>query len=172
MVSSSNDYSSSSSEEDSRTFATKVRTNKDHAKKVINSMPLDNMKSTRDELLERKSREEAIAECRENIHRIQRKTQEAEERLRSCLYGVASDSYAEEEVPVWELIELKSRSYPPHREIERHVKVDLQAERDEEDHWNAINGDLVEEEFSSPDSDSEKEYDEDDDDDESDDSDD
>ncbi|XP_026410694.1 glutamic acid-rich protein-like [Papaver somniferum] len=176
MVSSSSDYSSSSYEEDSRTFAAKVRANMDHAKKVINSMPLDKLKSTHDELLKRKSREEAVAEYREKRRIIQRKTHEAEERLRSRPYGVASNSDAEEEEPVWEPMERKSRSYPPYREIERQVKADLQDEHDEEDHWNAINGDLVEEEFSSSDSDSEKEsdedYSEDDDDDESDDSDD
>ncbi|XP_026378394.1 nucleolar transcription factor 1-like [Papaver somniferum] len=54
--------------------------------------------------------------------------------------------------------------------------ADLQAERDEEDYWDAIYGDLEEEEFPSSDSDSEKESEEDsmndDDEDESDDSDD
>ncbi|XP_026419786.1 glutamic acid-rich protein-like [Papaver somniferum] len=175
MVSSSSDYSSSSSEEDSRTSTAKMRANTDHAKKVINSMPLDKLKAARDELLKRKAKEEAITEYREKRRRIQRKTHEAQERLRSRPYGVASDSYAEEEEPVWEPVERKSRPYPPHRETEQQVKDDLQAECDEEDYWYAINGDLVEEEFSSSDSDSEKESEEDssenDDDDESDDSD-
>ncbi|XP_026399999.1 protein bfr2-like [Papaver somniferum] len=176
MVSSSSDYSSSSSEEDSRISAAKVRANTDHAKKVINSTPLNKLKDARDELLKRKAREEIIAEYREKRRRIQRKTLETEERLRSRPDGVATDSDAEEEEPVWEPMERKSRPYPPHREIERQVKADLQAERDEEDYWDAIHGDLVEEEFSSSDSDSEKESEEDssgdDDDDESDDSDD
>ncbi|XP_026459406.1 glutamic acid-rich protein-like [Papaver somniferum] len=176
MVSSSSDYSSSSSEKDSRTSAAKMRANTDHAKKAINSMPLDKLKDARDDLLKRKAKKEAIADYRVKRHRIQRKTQEAEERLRSRPYGVASESDVEEEEPVLKPMERKIRPYPPHREIERQVKADLQSECDEEDHWNTINGDLVEEEFSSSDSDSEKESEEDssenDDDDESDDSDD
>ncbi|XP_026378137.1 calsequestrin-1-like [Papaver somniferum] len=92
----------------------------------------------------------------------------------------ASDSDAEEEEPTWEPMERRSRPYPPHMEIERLVEADLQDERDEEDYWDAMYGD-VEEEFPSSDSDSsEKESeedsseddDDDDDDDESDDSDD
>ncbi|XP_026428496.1 glutamic acid-rich protein-like [Papaver somniferum] len=177
MVSSSGDYSYSSSEEDSRTSATKVRANKDHAKKVINNMPLDKLKDARDKLLKRKEREEIIAEYQEKRRRIQRKKLEAEERLRSRLDGVASDSDVEEEELLWEPMEHKSRLYPPHREIERQGKADLQDERDEEDYWDAIHGDFFEEEFSSSDSDSEKESEEyssedDNDDDESDDSDD
>ncbi|XP_026400000.1 protein bfr2-like [Papaver somniferum] len=177
MVTSSSDYSFSSSEEDSKNPVAKARANTDHAKNIINNMSLNEIKDARDELLKRKAREEIIVEYREKRRRIQRKTLEAEERLRSRPDGVASDSDAEEEEPVWEPMEHKSSPYPPHREIERHVKADLQAERDEEDYWDAINGDLVEEEFSSLDSDSAKESEEDssendDDDDESDDSDD
>ncbi|XP_026399856.1 glutamic acid-rich protein-like [Papaver somniferum] len=56
----------------------------------------------------------------------------------------------------------KSRPYPPYREIERLVKDDLHVEYDEEDYWDVINGDLVEEEeFPSSDSNSGKESDED-----------
>ncbi|XP_026419643.1 sugar transport protein 12-like [Papaver somniferum] len=84
---------------------------------------------------------------------------------------LASDSDAEEEEPIWEPMERRSRPYPPHREIERLIED----ERDEEDYWDAMYNDL-EEEFPSSDSDSEKEFEEDssedDDDDESDDSDD
>ncbi|XP_026428439.1 nucleolar transcription factor 1-like [Papaver somniferum] len=144
MVTSSSDYSSSSSDEDSRIHVAKARASMDHAKNIINSMPLDELKASRDELLNRKAREEIIANYREKRRRVQRKMLESEERLRSRPDG---------------------------------VKADLQAECDEEDYWNVINGDLIEDEFSSSDSDSEKEFegeslDDDDDDDESDDSDD
>ncbi|XP_026417064.1 nucleolar transcription factor 1-like [Papaver somniferum] len=175
MVTSSSsdyDYSSSSSEEYSKISAAKSR-----AKEIINSMPLDDLKVTRDELLKRKAREEIIADYREKRRRIQRKTLEAEEKLGSRPDGVASDSDAEEEEPVWEPMERRSKPYPPHKEIERLVKADLQDERDEEDHRDEIYGDLEEEKFPSSDSDSEKESEEDsmnddDDDDEYDDSDD
>ncbi|XP_026442604.1 glutamic acid-rich protein-like [Papaver somniferum] len=176
------DYSSSYSEEDSKIFAAKACANMDHAKEIINRMPLDELRAARDEILNRKERDEIMADYREKIRRNQQKVLRAEEKLRSCLDGVASDSDASdaEEELVWDLTERKSRPYPPHREIERLVKADLQDEYDEEDYWDAINGDLVEEEeFHSSDSDSAKEYDEDStkddddaDDDESDDSDD
>ncbi|XP_026451712.1 nucleolar transcription factor 1-like [Papaver somniferum] len=172
------DYSSSSSEEDSKISAAEARAKTDHAKEVINSMPLDDLKVARDKLLKRKSREEIIADYREKRRRIQRKILEAEEKLRSRPDGVALDSDAEEEEPIWEPMERRSRPYPSYREIERLVEADLQAERDEEDYWDAMYRDLDEEKFPSSDSDSEKESEEDsmedndDDDDESDDSDD
>ncbi|XP_026451391.1 calsequestrin-1-like [Papaver somniferum] len=152
---------------------------------MINSMSLDRLKDARDELLKRKEREEILVEYREKRRRIQRKTQEAEERLRSRPNGVASDSDAEEEEEelVWDLIERKSKPYPPHKEIERLVKADLQVERDEEDLLDAMYGDIEEEFPDDSDSDSERESgedssedekddDDDDNDDESDDSDD
>ncbi|XP_026383579.1 calsequestrin-1-like [Papaver somniferum] len=169
MVSSSSDYSSSSSDEDFRIPMAKARV---HAK-----VPPYDPKFAHDDFLKRKEREEILAEYREKRRRIQRKKQEAEERLRSRPYGVASDSDAEEEL-VWRFPERKSKPYPPHREIERQVKDDLQAERDEEDLLDAIDGDIEEEFPDDSDSDSEKESeedsseDDDDDDNESDDSDD
>ncbi|XP_026410563.1 glutamic acid-rich protein-like [Papaver somniferum] len=179
VTSSSSDYdydsSSSSSEEDSKIYVSKARAKTDHAKEIVNSMPLNDLKVARDEFLKRKSREEIIVDYWEKRRRIQRKILEDEEKLRSRPDGIASDSYVEEEEPVWEPMERRSKPYPPHREIERLVKADLQDERDEEDYWDAIYGDLKEEEFPSSDSDSEKESEEDymdDDDNESDDSDD
>ncbi|XP_026383737.1 prothymosin alpha-A-like [Papaver somniferum] len=155
MVTSSSDYSSSSSEEDSKIYAVKARAKTDHDKEIINNMPLDELKVARDELLKRKSREEIVADYREKR---------------------PSDSDAEEEESIWEPMERRSRPYPPHREIERLVEADLQAERDEEDYWDGMYTDL-EKEFPSSDSDSEKESEEDsteddEDDDKSDDSDD
>ncbi|XP_026445703.1 transcription initiation factor TFIID subunit 11-like [Papaver somniferum] len=170
------DYSSSFSEEDSKISVDKARANADHAKEIINKMSLDELKAARDEILKRKERHEIINDYREKRRINQQKILKSEEKLRSRPDGVASNSDASdaEEEFVWDLTERKSRSYPPHRESERLVKDDFQDEYDEEDYWDAINGDIVEEEeFPSSDSDSEKESDEgstedDDDDDESD----
>ncbi|XP_026400029.1 prothymosin alpha-like [Papaver somniferum] len=109
-MTSSSDYSSSTSDEDSRIPLPKARANMDHDKKIINSMSLDELKAARDELLKKKKREEILDEYREKRRRIQRKTLEAEERLRSRPYGVASDSDAEEEEEelVWDLTEHKN----------------------------------------------------------------
>ncbi|XP_026399309.1 uncharacterized protein LOC113295167 [Papaver somniferum] len=156
MVTSSSDYSSSSSDEDSRIPLAKARANMDHAKKTINGMSLDELKAARDELLKRKDKEEITAEYRE------KKPSD-------------SDPSDVEEEP-WEPEERRSRLYPPHREIEWQVKDDLQAACDEEDYLDAIYGDVEEEFPDDSDSDSEKESgedssedDDDDDDDESDD---
>ncbi|XP_026433616.1 coiled-coil domain-containing protein 1-like [Papaver somniferum] len=179
VTSSISDYDSSSisCEEDYKISAAKARAKTDHAKEIVNSMPLNDLKVSHNDLSKRKSREEIIADYQEKRRRIQRKILEAEEKLRSRPDGVASDSNAEEEEPVWEPMERRSKPYPPYREIKRLVKDDLQAEHDEEDYWYAIYGDLEEEEFPSSDSDSEKESeedstDDDDDDDKSNDSDD
>ncbi|XP_026383578.1 calsequestrin-1-like [Papaver somniferum] len=127
--------------------------------RVHAKVPPYDPKVAHDEFLKRKETEEILAEYREKRRRIQRKTQEAEERLRSRPYGVASDSDAEEEEEelVWRFPERKSKPYPPHRDIERQVKADLQAERDEEDLLDAIDGDIKEEFPDDSDSDSEKE---------------
>ncbi|XP_026428470.1 uncharacterized protein LOC113324365 [Papaver somniferum] len=104
VTSSSGDYdydsSSSSCEEDSKISAAKARAKTDHAKKIVNNMPLNDLKVSRDELLKRKSREEIIVDYREKRRRIQRKILEAEEKLGSRPDGVTSDSDAEEEEPV------------------------------------------------------------------------
>ncbi|XP_026459951.1 histone deacetylase HDT1-like [Papaver somniferum] len=84
------DYSSISSEEDSKIFVAKSRANADHAKEIINRMSLDEMKAARGEILKRKERDEIIADYREKRRRNQQKILKAEEKLRSRPDGVAS----------------------------------------------------------------------------------
>ncbi|XP_026399663.1 uncharacterized protein LOC113295547 [Papaver somniferum] len=104
VTSSSSDYdyyySSSSFEEDSKTSVAKARSKTDHVKEMKQSMPLNDRKVTRDELLKRKADDEVLADYRQRRDRFQRRKLTAEEKLRSRADGVASESDASEDEPV------------------------------------------------------------------------
>ncbi|XP_026459919.1 uncharacterized protein LOC113360648 [Papaver somniferum] len=93
-------YSSSSLEEDSKTFVAKSRAKTDHVKEMKHNMFLNDHKVTRDELLKRKAEDETLANYRQRRDRFQCRKLAAEEKLRSHADGVASDSDASEDEPV------------------------------------------------------------------------
>ncbi|XP_026420174.1 glutamic acid-rich protein-like [Papaver somniferum] len=173
------EYSSSSSDEDSKVPEMKISTTKsrakmDHSAEMKCGVPLNNRRVTREELLKRKAEDDMLADRRQRRDQIQRQISAAEEKLQSRAEGVASDSDASEDEPVWVPPERKIKPDRRTREIERLVQIDLEAEREEEDYWKYIDLDIHPDFVNSPNNDYDEELEEDstkDDDDESDDSD-
>ncbi|XP_026435178.1 protein FAM50A-like [Papaver somniferum] len=175
MVTSSSsdyDYSSISSDEDSKVSETKISVEESRAKmdqslkkakEAINDMSLDQLKTARDRFSKRIVEDEILAEYREKRLRIQRRRLVVEEKLRSRPDGVASNSDVGEEEPVWKPRERKIKLHRLTREIERLVEADLEAERKKEEYWDAMYSDPDEREDFSDDSssDSEEELEED-----------
>ncbi|XP_026396999.1 protein bfr2-like [Papaver somniferum] len=158
------DYSSSSSDEDSKVPEMKISVAKYRAKmdQSLKKAKEDILKTARDRFSKRKDEDEIIAEYREKRLRIQRKWLAAQEKLRSRPDGVASDSYAEEEEPVWEPRDRKIKPHRLTRDIEQLVEADLEAERKREEYWDAMYNDPDEREDFGGDSnsDSEEEHEE------------
>ncbi|XP_026458903.1 ribosomal L1 domain-containing protein CG13096-like [Papaver somniferum] len=166
------DYSSSSSDEYSKVPEVKIsaaesRAKMDQslkkAKEVINGMSLDQLKTACDRFSKRIAEDEIVAEYRGKRLQIQRRRLAAKEKLLSRPDGVASDSDAEEEEPVWEPREHKVKPHPLTREIEQLVEADLKAEREKEEYWDAMysNPDEKEDFGEDSNSDSEEELEED-----------
>ncbi|XP_026378360.1 nucleolar transcription factor 1-like [Papaver somniferum] len=135
--------------------------------------------AARDMFLKIKAEDEMLADYRQRRDRLQRKRLAAEQKLQYRADGVASDSDAEEDEPIWEPRERKIKPHRLTREIELLVEADLEAECKKEEYWDAMYNDLDEKEdfgdYSNSDSDEEIEEDsteDDDGDDESDESDD
>ncbi|XP_026455186.1 protein FAM50A-like [Papaver somniferum] len=101
-------------------------------------MSLDQLKTACDTFSKRIAENETVDRYREKRLQIQRRQLTAEEKLRSRPDGVASDSYAEEEEPVWEPRERKIKPHRLTRDIERLVEADLEAERKKEEYWDAM----------------------------------
>ncbi|XP_026396972.1 uncharacterized protein LOC113291685 [Papaver somniferum] len=173
MVSSSSDYSSSSSEEDSRIPVAKTRAKTNRAEESKPSAPLNNHRVTYAELMKRKVEDDRMDDYRRRRDRVQRRVLAAEEKLRSRAYDVTSDSDTSEDEPVWVPQDLNIKPDRRTREIEKLVKDDLEAEREKEEYWDSLYSDpeIHPDFFNDPDSDSDEEFEEDsakDDDDESD----
>ncbi|XP_026411141.1 uncharacterized protein LOC113306415 [Papaver somniferum] len=173
MVSSSSDYSSSSSEEDSRIPVAKTRAKKNRTEESKPSPPLNNHRVTYAELMKRKAGDDRMDDFRRRRDRVQRRVLAAEEKLRSRDDGVPSDSDASEDEPVWVPQDLKIKPDRRTREIEKLVKADLEAEREKEEYWDSlyIDPEIRPDFVNGPNSDSDVEFEEDsekDDDDESD----
>ncbi|XP_026410741.1 glutamic acid-rich protein-like [Papaver somniferum] len=153
-------YSSSSSEEDYKTSASKDRSKMDQSskdsKKFMNGIYLDHSKASHDNFLKIKVEDEILADYRQERERLQRRKFAAEEKLRSRVDGVDSDSDASEDEP---------RKIKPNRrtkEIERLVEADREAEREKEEYWDMMYSDPDErlDFINGPNSDSEEESDE------------
>ncbi|XP_026420228.1 glutamic acid-rich protein-like [Papaver somniferum] len=162
------DYSSIPSDEDSKVPETKIsaaesRAKMDQslkkAKEAINDMSLDKLKTARDRFSKRIAEDEMVAEYREKRLRIQRRRLAAEEKLRSLHDGVASDSDAKEEEPIWEPRERKIKPHRLTRDIERLVEADFKDERKKEEYWDAMYIDPDEREDFGDDSNSDSEED-------------
>ncbi|XP_026417088.1 glutamic acid-rich protein-like [Papaver somniferum] len=113
------EYSSSSSDKDSKVPEMKIsiaesRAKMDHSAEIKCGVPLNN-------------------------RRLQ--ISSSEEKLQSRAEGVASDSDASEDKPVWVPLERKIKPDRRTREIERLVQADLEAEREEEDYWEMMYND-------------------------------
>ncbi|XP_026378665.1 glutamic acid-rich protein-like [Papaver somniferum] len=134
-----------------------------NAKKVMNGIHLDHSKASHDNFLKRKAEDEILAYYRQEMERFQRRKFAAEEKLRSCSDGVASDSDASEDETVWVPRERKIKPDRRTREIERLVEADLEAEREKEEYLDMMYSDLDErlDFINGPNSDSEGESDED-----------
>ncbi|XP_026438265.1 transcription initiation factor TFIID subunit 11-like [Papaver somniferum] len=168
MVSSSSDYSSSSSEEDSRIPAAKTCAKTNRAKGSKPSAPLNNRTITYAELMKRKAEDDKVEDRRHRKGRIRRRILEDEEKRR-FFDGVPYDSDADafEEETVWVLPERKIKPHRRTRELQKfakQVKDELEAEYKAEDdsgsddldiHLDSING-------SGSDSDEEEDSEEDD----------
>ncbi|XP_026395772.1 coiled-coil domain-containing protein 1-like [Papaver somniferum] len=174
------EYSSSSSEEDfkvpeMKTSTTESHAKRDHSAEIKYDVPPINRRITQEELLKRKVEDDMLDDRQKRRDRIQRRISAAEENLQSRAEGVASDSDASEDEPVWVPAERKIKPDLRTREIERLVQDDLEAEREEEDYWEDYELDIHPDFVNNPDNDSDEELEEDfakDDDDESDNSDD
>ncbi|XP_026396074.1 glutamic acid-rich protein-like [Papaver somniferum] len=163
IVSSSSDYSSSSSEEDSRIPVAKTRAKTNHAEESKPSVPLNNRRVTYAELMKRKAEDDRMDDCRRRRDRVQRRMLTSEDKLRSRADGVTSDSDASEDESAWVPRDLKIKPDWSTREIEKLVKADLEAEREKEEDWYSLYNDPeIHLDFvNGPDSDSDEEFEED-----------
>ncbi|XP_026384405.1 glutamic acid-rich protein-like [Papaver somniferum] len=149
MVTSS-DHSSSSSEEYSDTSKPEMKSSADaradvaqylsDAGKLINYMPLDHLKVSRDWLSKREAEVEKLADYQKR-RRIQQTKLAAEDEIQSRANNVSSDSDAEEIESIWNPRERRIRPYPPGRETERLAEADFRAECEEDDYLDAMYGD-------------------------------
>ncbi|XP_026459311.1 glutamic acid-rich protein-like [Papaver somniferum] len=115
---------------------------------------------TYDELMKRKVEDDELDYRRRRRARIQHRISADDERLQSRVEGVASDSYASEEKPVWVPPEREIKPDRRTREIEKLVQDDLEAEREEEDYWDDYELDIHPDFVNSPNSDSDEELEE------------
>ncbi|XP_026378680.1 glutamic acid-rich protein-like [Papaver somniferum] len=119
--------------------------------------------------MKQKSEDDRMDDYRRRRDRVQRRVLAAEEKLRSRVEDIPSDSDASEDEPVWVPRDLKIKPDRRTRGIEKLVK----AEREKEEYWDSLYSDPeIHPDFvNGPDSDSDEEFEEDsakDDDDESD----
>ncbi|XP_026399013.1 glutamic acid-rich protein-like [Papaver somniferum] len=158
VTSSSSDYSSSSSKEDSKHFAVKARAKTNHAEGMKHNAP--DRRVTYDDLMKRKDEDDELDDRRRRRARIQHRISVADERLQSRAEGVASDSDASEDEPVWVPLEREIKPDRRTGEIEKMVQADLEAEREEEDYWDNYELDIHPDFVNIPDSDSDEELEE------------
>ncbi|XP_026450624.1 uncharacterized protein DDB_G0283697-like [Papaver somniferum] len=85
-----------------------------------------------------KQEDETLADYRQRRGRFQRRRLAAEEKLRPHADGVASDSDASGDEPVWVLRECKIKPHRRTREIKRLVEDDLESEHKEEEYWDMM----------------------------------
>ncbi|XP_026410761.1 glutamic acid-rich protein-like [Papaver somniferum] len=173
MVSSSSDYSSSYSEEDSRIPAAKTRAKTNCAEESKTSVPLNNRRVTYVELMKRKAEDDKAEDRQRRKDRIRRRILAAEEKHR-FVDGVPSDSDADayEEETVRFLPERKIKPDRRTRELQKiakRVEGELEAEYKAEDDSDSDDLDIHPDFINDSDSDSDEEenYEKDDDSDES-----
>ncbi|XP_026435186.1 glutamic acid-rich protein-like [Papaver somniferum] len=164
---SSSDYSSSSSEEDFRPSTVKARAKENRDASV------DNRRVTYDGLRKRKAEDDESEDRLRRRDRIDRRIAATEEKLVSRAEGVSSDSDALEDESMWVPLEHEVKPDRFTREIDKLARTDLEAEREEEECWDAYEEDIHPDFLNIPDSDSDEEREDDsaEDDDEPDDSD-
>ncbi|XP_026410842.1 ribosomal L1 domain-containing protein CG13096-like [Papaver somniferum] len=92
-TSSSSDYSSISSDEDSKAYAAKLRAKMNYVEGAKASIPLNDLRISYEELMKRKAQDDEMEDRRRRKDRIRRRIQAAEERRR-FVDGVPSDSDA------------------------------------------------------------------------------
>ncbi|XP_026447516.1 prothymosin alpha-A-like [Papaver somniferum] len=158
VTSSISDYSSSSSEEDSKYSAVKARAKTNHAEGMNHNAP--DRRVTYDAFMKRKAEDDDLDNRRRRRARIQHRISAADERLQSLAEGVASDSDASEEEPVWVPLEREIKPDRRTGEIEKLVQADLEVERDEEDYWDDYELDIHPDFVNNPDNDSDEEFEE------------
>ncbi|XP_026451409.1 uncharacterized protein LOC113351682 [Papaver somniferum] len=166
-------YSSSSSEEDSKAPAVKSRAKTNHAERTKPSTPVNDRRVTYDELMKRKTEDDKLDDHRRRRDRVRCRVLTSEEKLITRADGVPSDSDALGDEPVWMPQDRKIKPDRHTRAIERLVKDDLEAEREEEEYQDSLysDPDIHPDFVNDRDSDSDEELEEDstkDDDDESD----
>ncbi|XP_026399372.1 glutamic acid-rich protein-like [Papaver somniferum] len=134
--SSSNDYPSSSSEEDFKPSTVKSRA------KENRDISVDNQRVTYAEIRKRKAEDDELEDRLRRRSRIELRIVKAEDKLHSRAEGVSSDSDASEDESMWGPPEREIKPERYTREIEKLTRADPEAEREEEAGWDTYEEDI------------------------------